>query len=98
MVMVFLHVYMCVLLSQVIVVFYAAIILLLVGTNLHRLRRRRRGPTNASPQQPLQTTLTAREADSSSLLFPTSPSAAPTVTTALHDKEQWQEQGDAVPV
>ncbi|KAG0699134.1 hypothetical protein GWK47_025900 [Chionoecetes opilio] len=79
----------------VIVVFYAAIILLLVGTNLHRLRRRRRGPAGASPQQPLQTTITAREAEASSLLFPTSPSAT---TTALHDKERWQEQGDAVPV
>ena len=77
-----------------IVVFYAAIILLLVGTNLHRLRRRRRAPASAS--QPLQTTITARDEDYTSLFFPTSPSAA--VTAALHDKERWQEQGDAVPV
>ncbi|XP_068206474.1 uncharacterized protein [Palaemon carinicauda] len=80
----------------VIVIFYAAIIILLVGTNLHRLRPRRRNRPHHRHPHPVDTSVSADVL--LSFFSSSTDNPGPVSTTVVKEKNRWGEYEDAVVV
>ncbi|XP_068206486.1 uncharacterized protein [Palaemon carinicauda] len=81
----------------VIVIFYAAIIILLVGTNLHRLRPRRRNRPHHRHPLPVDTSASA-DVSLSIVSSSLTDKPGPVSTTVIREKNNWGEYEDAAVV